>query len=80
MDYGSELTVLLTERAHHLRHHPGQISFPGGAVDEVDNSGFDAALREAVLIRAVVVPIATGADALRPCGRRHGPGGVQPRR
>ena len=47
MDYGNELTVLLTERAHHLRHHPGQISFPGGAVDEVDNSVFDAALREA---------------------------------
>ncbi|MBN1240185.1 MAG: hypothetical protein JXB36_16895, partial [Gammaproteobacteria bacterium] len=22
-------TVLFTERAHHLPHHPGQISFPG---------------------------------------------------
>ena len=47
MDYGDELTVLLTKRARHLRHHPGQISFPGGAVDAIDNNVFDAALREA---------------------------------
>lgn len=38
IDYGDSLQLLLTERAHHLRHHPGQISFPGGAVDETDNS------------------------------------------
>lgn len=47
VDYGSHLSVILTERAHHLRHHPGQISFPGGAVDNTDNSVVDAALREA---------------------------------
>ena len=47
MDYGNELTLLLTKRARHLRHHPGQISFPGGAVDANDNTIFDAALREA---------------------------------
>ena len=23
-------TLLLTERAHHMRSHPGQVSFPGG--------------------------------------------------
>lgn len=47
VDYGDKLKVLLTERAHHLKHHPGQISFPGGAVDETDKGYFDAALREA---------------------------------
>ncbi len=30
------LTVLLTQRSMHLRHHPGQIAFPGGKHDETD--------------------------------------------
>jgi hypothetical protein len=30
VDRGDSLTVLLTERASALRHHAGQISFPGG--------------------------------------------------
>lgn len=47
VDYGDKLSVLLTERAYHLKHHPGQISFPGGAVENSDASLFDAALREA---------------------------------
>lgn len=38
--------ITFTERAHTLRHHPGQISLPGGAV-EVGESPVDAALREA---------------------------------
>ena len=25
--------LLLTERAHHMRSHPGQVSFPGGSLD-----------------------------------------------
>ena len=25
--------LLLTERAHHMRSHPGQVSFPGGSID-----------------------------------------------
>ena len=41
------LTVLLTQRAKHLRHHPGQISFPGGAVEESDETVVEAAMREA---------------------------------
>jgi 8-oxo-dGTP pyrophosphatase MutT (NUDIX family) len=41
------LYVLLTERASHLRHHAGQISFPGGRVDESDTSPEHTALREA---------------------------------
>ena len=39
--------LLLTERAHHMRSHPGQVSFPGGSVDESDESPTAAALREA---------------------------------
>jgi len=38
--------VLLTERARHMRSHPGQVSFPGGSVDAEDPSPEAAALRE----------------------------------
>src|SRR5687768_11283232 len=39
--------VLLTMRAAHLRDHSGQVSFPGGKIDSVDDSPATAALREA---------------------------------
>ncbi|GAB3988375.1 NUDIX hydrolase [Nocardioides marmoraquaticus] len=39
--------LLLTERSHALRSHPGQISFPGGSVDPTDDGPVAAALREA---------------------------------
>ena len=39
--------LLLTERAHHMRSHPGQVSFPGGSVDPTDDGATAAALREA---------------------------------
>jgi 8-oxo-dGTP pyrophosphatase MutT (NUDIX family) len=39
--------VLLTERASDLRHHAGQISFPGGRIEPEDASVVEAALREA---------------------------------
>lgn len=39
------LEVLLTQRALHLRHHPGQISFPGGRLEKGETSCM-AALRE----------------------------------
>ncbi len=39
--------VVLTKRASHLRHHPGQIAFPGGKQDEADPTPDAAALREA---------------------------------
>ena len=39
--------VLLTQRTEHLRDHPGQISFPGGRVEEEDASPAHTALREA---------------------------------
>ena len=40
--------VLLTERASTLRAHPGQVAFPGGAIDQLDGGAAAAALREAV--------------------------------
>lgn len=39
--------VILTKRASHLKHHPGQIAFPGGKQDEGDADVTAAALREA---------------------------------
>lgn len=38
--------LLLTERAHHMRSHPGQVSFPGGKLDPGETP-VEAALREA---------------------------------
>lgn len=50
-DPGAGPDVLLTERAWTLRSHAGQMSFPGGRVDEADGPGVPglvrAALREA---------------------------------
>ncbi|WP_090209436.1 CoA pyrophosphatase [Yoonia litorea] len=40
-------TVLLTKRSARLKHHPGQIAFPGGRQDPTDATPVDAALREA---------------------------------
>lgn len=40
-------TVLLTQRTAHLNDHAGQISFPGGRVDETDADRIATALREA---------------------------------
>ncbi|MEM6896559.1 MAG: CoA pyrophosphatase [Pseudomonadota bacterium] len=39
--------VVLTKRAAQLKHHPGQIAFPGGKQDEADATLWDCALREA---------------------------------
>ena len=39
-------TVLLTQRSAELPHHPGQVSFPGGRVEETDVNAADTALRE----------------------------------
>lgn len=40
------LNVILTKRAKHLRHHPGQIAFPGGKL-ETGETLYQAAVREA---------------------------------
>jgi 8-oxo-dGTP pyrophosphatase MutT (NUDIX family) len=44
---GGDYMILFTKRTNKLEHHKGQISFPGGSVDEEDNSVRDTALREA---------------------------------
>lgn len=44
---GAEPRLILTKRSSALKHHPGQIAFPGGKVDESDADVTAAALREA---------------------------------
>ena len=43
---GDDLSLLFTRRNEHLRHHPGQVSFPGGGIDAEDRDEVAAALRE----------------------------------
>jgi len=43
---GDAVCVLLTERTAHLHDHAGQISFPGGRVEEADADAIATALRE----------------------------------
>lgn len=55
------LQVLLTRRTEDLRHHAGQISFPGGRIEQGDLDPVAAALREAReevgLARDLVLPL-----------------------
>ena len=60
--------VIMTERAHHLAHHAGQISFPGGKVDTADPDLVATALREAdeeVSLPRSSVEILGGLDTVR---------------
>ncbi|WP_050928874.1 CoA pyrophosphatase [Aestuariivita boseongensis] len=45
--FDDEPRVILTKRSSALKHHPGQIAFPGGKQDEGDADVVAAALREA---------------------------------
>lgn len=45
--FGVEPRIILTQRASTLRHHAGQIAFPGGKRDEEDANIEETALREA---------------------------------
>src|SRR5207302_6444480 len=46
IDHPSGMSVLLTQRTAHLSAHAGQISFPGGRIEEHDPDAVTAALRE----------------------------------
>lgn len=46
VDRGGELSVLLTRRSAELKHHAGQVSFPGGRMEETDENIEATALRE----------------------------------
>lgn len=42
----ADTTIILTRRHEAMKHHPGQISFPGGKVEAFDDGPVEAALRE----------------------------------
>lgn len=42
----SGATILFTKRADTLQAHAGQVSFPGGRIEDSDSGSIDAALRE----------------------------------
>ena len=44
---GSGLRLILTKRSSVLKHHPGQVAFPGGKIERNDAGAVGAALREA---------------------------------
>jgi 8-oxo-dGTP pyrophosphatase MutT (NUDIX family) len=46
VDRPEGFTVLLTQRTEHLYNHAGQISFPGGRVEQHDSNHTETALRE----------------------------------
>lgn len=45
--FNGQAEVILTKRASSLKHHPGQIAFPGGKQDKTDTNLAQTALREA---------------------------------
>ncbi len=47
VNHDAEPTVVFTQRTAHLADHAGQISFPGGRVDDGDETPVHTALREA---------------------------------
>ncbi len=47
LERDGRLELLLTKRSSALKHHPGQVAFPGGKQDEGDSDVVAAALREA---------------------------------
>ncbi|OBT13162.1 coenzyme A pyrophosphatase [Vibrio sp. UCD-FRSSP16_10] len=46
VERNNSLYVVLTKRAAHLKHHPGQVSFPGGKFEQSDEQLSLTAIRE----------------------------------
>jgi 8-oxo-dGTP pyrophosphatase MutT (NUDIX family) len=46
VEYPDRLSVLLTQRSAELKHHAGQVSFPGGRMESSDADIKETALRE----------------------------------
>ncbi|WP_095499147.1 CoA pyrophosphatase [Paraferrimonas haliotis] len=44
---GKQAYIWFTQRPNYMKHHPGQISFPGGKFETSDGSLINTALREA---------------------------------
>jgi len=44
--YGKDPIVVMTEKPKHMKFHAGEISFPGGKLDDVDSDLLQTALRE----------------------------------
>ena len=69
LEHASDPSVLLTQRSADLKHHAGQISFPGGRMEDSDQDVVHTALREtheevgiepgAVSIIGYLAPMAT---------------------
>ncbi|GAP67415.1 NTP pyrophosphohydrolase [Mizugakiibacter sediminis] len=59
---GAEPALLFTRRTEHLRHHAGQVAFPGGRIEAADAGAVEAALRESE------EEIGLARDAVRPLG------------
>lgn len=57
-----EPELVLTLRARDLSHHPGQVSFPGGAMEHVDGTAVETAMRE------THEEIGVAAASIRPIG------------
>lgn len=62
-EHDGEPWVVLTRRAAHLRHHAGEVSFPGGRREPSDADLWATALREAS------EEVALDPGAVRPAGR-----------
>ena len=44
--YGEEPIIVMTEKPKHMKFHAGEISFPGGKLDNNDSDLLETALRE----------------------------------
>jgi 8-oxo-dGTP pyrophosphatase MutT (NUDIX family) len=46
LDRPQGMSLLLVQRTKHLTHHAGQVSLPGGGIEDIDAAPLAAALRE----------------------------------